>query len=92
MKLSECRQLARQIHLLYNWNRYEAAEPFDLHFTNCDPNKPTLEAIHKELPNSQKPGLFGRFSPKIIYRSVPKGKVSLFVATLEGHSQGIQLR
>ena len=76
MKLSECRQLARQIHLLYNWNRYKATEPFDLHFTNCDPNKPTLEAIHKQLPNSQKPGLFlADFHQKSYTDLFPKEKL-----------------
>ncbi|CAG2176574.1 unnamed protein product, partial [Oppiella nova] len=31
MRLSETRLLAQQIHLLYNFNRYQSREPFDLH-------------------------------------------------------------
>ena len=64
MKLSECRQLGQQIHLLYNWNRYRAKEPFDLHFTNCDPKGPTIEAVHKYLPNHKTSGFSADFHQK----------------------------
>ena len=59
MKLQDCRRLAQQIKALYAWN-LKATQPFDLHFSNCDANNRTLQAIQKYLPQSQNPGLFWR--------------------------------
>jgi ribonuclease P protein 1 len=55
MTLTECRLLAQQLGLLYNNNRYRSREPFDLHFTNCDPNMPTMEAIPRYLQHFNSP-------------------------------------
>ena len=78
MKLSECRLLAQQLSLLYNWNRYQAKEPFDLYFTNCDLNGPTIESLRHRLPLwSNKEQFFTEFSPKSYVDMFPRERLVL---------------
>lgn len=75
MKLSECRQMAKQIHLLYNWNRYTSKQPFDLHFTNCRPNEETHETTKRLLPHHNSPHFLVDFHQKSYIDLFPKERL-----------------
>ncbi len=75
MKFSECRQLAKQLALLYSYNKYKTREPFDLHFTNCNFQTPTMEAIPNYLINYNSPNFLSTFHTKSYLDLFPKERL-----------------
>lgn len=65
MKLHETRLLLKQLVILYNFNKYRSQEPFDLHFTGCDPNSTLMKEMPRFLPNFDSP----RFMASLHQRS-----------------------
>ncbi|XP_054167785.1 mitochondrial ribonuclease P protein 1 homolog [Oppia nitens] len=75
MKLAECRQLVKQIQLLYNYNRYQTVQPFDLYFTNCKPEMPSMKTIPQILPNYNTPSFMAQFHQQSYIDLFPKDRL-----------------
>jgi ribonuclease P protein 1 len=75
MRLSECRQLAKQLQLLYNYNRYQTREPFDLHFTNCNFQMPTMKEIPRFLTHYNLPKFMSKFYTESYLNLFPKERL-----------------
>ncbi len=75
MRLSECRQLAKQLQLLYNYNRYQTREPFDLHFTNCNFQMPTMKEIPRFLMHYNLPKFMSKFYTESYLDLFPKERL-----------------
>jgi len=75
MKLAECRLLAKQLQLLYNYNKFKTIEPFDLHFTNCNTSLPTMQAIPRFLTNYQSTNFMAPFHSQSYLDLFPKDQL-----------------
>ena len=58
MKVYENRLLLKQLAFLYNYNRYEAKHPFDLHFVNCNADELTIKEMARYMPKVNRSDFF----------------------------------
>jgi len=64
MKLYETRLLLKQLSIIYNYNKYKTTEPFDLHFTDCNPKSNSMREMSRYFPNYKSPQFMATFHTK----------------------------
>ncbi|XP_054166058.1 mitochondrial ribonuclease P protein 1 homolog [Oppia nitens] len=85
MKLHEIRLLLKQLSIIYHYNKYETQEPFDLHFTNCDPNSVVVKEMSRFFQNYNSPNFLASIHSQSYLDLFPKQQL----VYLSPHSRNV---